>query len=168
MFKKGDFTAVVLLKKTSANHTNPKENQALTQESNPKHKQQKWQTPKLKTEWILLYLEDVSTFAASDVLLARSFGKYQKVPTRWALDCLYFIADWFRSRIWFCSWRWFGSSGWLRSWSWFGSGFWLCSRCRFCSSVRFPFASLNVCQLIHLIGNSKTSALLCLPNRRLE
>ena len=119
---------------------------------------QKKPAPKLKTGWILLYLEDVSAFCASDALLLSSFGIHQKITARRALDWLYLIVHWFRSRSCFCPGRWFGSSGRFRSRSWFGSGFWLCSRRRFCSSLGFPFACLKVCQLNHPDINSKTSA----------
>jgi hypothetical protein len=40
----------------------------------------------MKTEWILLYLEDVSAFCASDALLLSSFGIHQKITARRALD----------------------------------------------------------------------------------
>ncbi len=104
-------------------------------------------------------MEDVSAFCASDALLLSSFGIYQKITARRTLDCLYLIVHRFRSRSWFCS------GGRFRSRSWFASGFWFCSRCRFCSSIWFPFACLNFCQHAHPASNSKTSALLCLPNR---
>jgi len=47
---------------------------------------EKIRPPKLKTEWILLYLEVVSAFCASDALLPSSFGIYQKITARRALD----------------------------------------------------------------------------------
>ena len=119
---------------------------------------QKKPAPKLKTGWILLYLEDVSAFCASDALLLSSFGIYQKITARRALDCLYLIVHWF------CPGRCFASGGRFRSRGWFASGFWLCSRLRFCSSLGFPFACFDACQLTHPLANPKHLPLLCLPH----